>query len=92
VIVTKDFEVELEYITIQGTVDIDVSSDLSRVTIVGIDDLDKVIQDIKTFVKETIEDDPDYSASVLREQERDWDQASDAEARREDDLIREEDC
>ena len=91
-IVTRDFEVELEGIPIMGTVDIDVSGDISAVKTVGIDDLDNVVADIRNYIKDTIHDDPDYDAHILIREEREWQEASDAEREREDKMLREEDC
>lgn len=90
-IVTKDFDFDLDFMKVTGDVDVDVSGDFPHITRMTLDDSPQNISELLIqFLKEMLEDDPEFSCNALREHQREWDEAERAEAERE--YLEEQDC
>lgn len=90
-IVTKDFAFDVDFMQITGDVDVDVSGEIPHITRITLDDSPQNIHELLLqYLKEMLEDDPDFSCKSLREHQREWDEAERAEAERE--YLEEQDC
>jgi hypothetical protein len=90
-IVTREFEVPMDFGDLQVTAEIDISDDIIRVVSIGLED-NSVLLDIKEYVEEWMHGHHDFDTVTLRQEEREWHEAEQAAADREDRLIGEEEC
>ena len=86
-IVEREFEIETEIGTVKGVVVLDVSCDSTTVEKVFLDDEKDILNGMKDLVTNAIEEDPEYYAQKIREEEIDQQKHDDAESRRERDLL-----
>jgi len=81
-IVEKEFDFDLEGVELIGTVVLDISDDIPRVKKVIFNSDNLTLLSLKDLVSELIYEDDRFNAIKLREEERQWREAEDADAMR----------
>ena len=80
----KEFEYETEVGELRGTVTLDVTDDLVKVISIGFESEKFIIEYIKDFVEETIINDDDFDATLIREELKEWEESSKYDDQRKD--------
>ena len=92
-IATRDFEIDTEFGELRGSADMDISGDFPVVKSISLQEPTDILARLEDMCKDWIEDNNhQFNTIEMREEERDWQQAQDAEAWREDRLLGEDEC
>lgn len=81
-IIEKEFDFDLEGVELIGTVVLDISDDIPRVKKVRFNSDNMTLLSLKDLVSELIYEDDRFNAIKLKEEERQWREAEDADATR----------
>ena len=90
-IITREFEFDTEWGAIQVTADLDISLPPTRVIKIHLEDK-SVLEGLKDFIEEWMLGLDHFECNTLRQEERDWHEAQQAEADREDQLLGNDEC
>ena len=82
----RDFTIDTEYCELKGTVTLDITDDVTTVVSVHFEGQGvHILYALEDFVKEYIPTIEEYDAFNLRQEEQEWDQCEEADARRKED-------
>lgn len=85
-IVDRYFEYEFDFATITGTVTLDISGTCTKVVSVKLESDEDALTYLRGAIMERVDEDEDYDARTLQEEEKEWAASQDAE------IIREDEC
>tara|TARA_R100000951_G_scaffold56699_1_gene47606 strand:- start:578 stop:859 length:282 start_codon:yes stop_codon:yes gene_type:complete len=90
-IVDRDFEYEFDFASIQGTVTLDISGTCSKVVCIKLESDEDALTYLRDAIMQRVDEDEDYDARTLQDEEREWADSQKAEAKVED-YLREDEC
>jgi len=83
-IVDRNFEYEFDFATITGTVTLDISGTCSKVVCITLESDEDALTYLREAIMEKVDEDDDYDARTLQQEEKEWAASQDAETLRED--------
>lgn len=83
-IVDRHFEYEFDFATITGIVSLDISGTCTKVVCVKLESDQEALTYLREAIMERVDEDEDYDARTLQQEEKDWAASQDAETLRED--------
>ena len=81
-IIDKEFEFETEWVDLEGTVTMDISDDMPCVKKIYFKCDKFILECLKDAVEEMIFSDEKFDTRRLREEEKNWQECEDADAKR----------
>lgn len=83
-IVDRYFEYEFDFATITGTVTLDISGPCTKVVCVKLESDQDALTYLREAIMERVDEDDDYDARTLQQEEKEWAASQNAETLRED--------